>query len=368
MIFLILIFLVAGTSVQGTDLNVYFGTGGTVAKGIYHARFDPEKGLLSEAKLAAPIGNPGFLALHPDKQKLYAVGQLEGRTVVAGYQINPSGVLTLLTVSPIPNAKGSHLAVHPSGKFLLTAQYRGGFTALFPLDRDGKLGTAVVTEHQGGSNIVPGRQDKPHPHWCGYSPDGQYALIPDLGMDGIVIYHVDQEKPAISYHGFVAAIPGGGPRHMRFSVDGKFIYLLNELSLSVTTFEYDSETGTATRLSTTPALSEEVKDKEVFNSAAEILVHTNRRFVYSSNRGNDSITSYNANPATGLLTVTEVEPIRGAWPRNINLDSSGRCLLAAGARSNTISVFAIDQSSGELTFQPKSIINVPGPICILFVE
>ena len=215
---------------------------------------------------------------------------------------------------------------------------------------------------------MPGRQDKPHPHWCGFSPDGQYAFVPDLGMDGIVIYRVDQDKPAIINHGFTATVPGGGPRHMRFSVDGKFIYLLNELSLSVTTFKYAATTGTATRLSTTPALSEEVKDKEVFNSAAEILVHPNGRFVYSSNRGNDSVTAYNVDPATGLLTVTEVEPIRGAWPRNINLDSSGRWLLAAGAHSNTISVFSIDQSTGELTFQPKSIINVPGPICILFLE
>ncbi|MFC1569974.1 lactonase family protein [bacterium] len=365
---LILIIFISGTSVHGNVLNVYFGTGGTTAKGIYHATFDPETGKLSDAKLAAQLNNPGFLALHPDKQKLYAVGQLEGRAVVAGYQINPSGVLTQFTVSSIPDGTGTHLAVHPSGKFLLTAQYGGGSTALFPLDRDGKLGTSMAIEHEGGSNVVPGRQDKPHPHWCGYSPEGQYALIPDLGLDGIVIYHADQDKPAISYHGFAAAIPGGGPRHMRFSVDGKFIYLLNELTVSVTTFAYNSETGTAVRMSTTPALTEEVKDKEGFNSAAEILVHPNGRFVYSSNRGHDSITSYLADPATGHLTVTEVESIRGAWPRNINLDGSGRWLLAAGAHSNTISVFAIDQSSGELTFQPKSIINVPGPICILFVE
>jgi 6-phosphogluconolactonase len=236
------------------------------------------------------------------------------------------------------------------------------------LDQDGKLGKSVLTEHHGGSNVIPERQDKPHPHWCGFSPDGQYAFVPDLGMDGIVIYRVDQDKPAIINHGFAATVPGGGPRHMRFSVNGKFIYLLNELSLSVTTFKYEASTGTAIRLSTTPALSEEVIKKEVSNSAAEILVHPNGRFVYSSNRGNDSITSYIADPETGLLTVNEVEPIRGAWPRNINMDCSGRWLLAAGAHSNTISVFMIDQTTGELTHKPKSIINVPGPICILFWE
>ncbi len=355
------------TVVQGNLLNVYFGTGGKATRGIYHATFDQEKGKLSEAKLAAEISAPGFLALHPDKQKLYAVGQLEGEDVVTGYKIGPSGILTQFTSSNIQDGKGTHIAVHPSGRFLLTAQYSGGSVALFSLDRNGKLGTSVITEHKGGSNVVSSRQNKPHPHWCGYSPDGQYAFVPDLGMDGIVIYRVDQENPAIRNHGFAASVPGAGPRHMRFSVDGKFIYLLNEIALSVTTFQYDSAKGTTTRLSTTPALSEEIKVKELSNAAAEILVHPNGQFIYSSNRGNDSVTSYLRDSVTGRLTVSDVKPIRGSWPRNINMDPAGRWLLAAGAHSNTISVFAIDQATGELTFRRKSIINVPGPICILFV-
>jgi 6-phosphogluconolactonase len=143
---------------------------------------------------------------------------------------------------------------------------------------------------------------------------------------------------------------------------------LNELTLSVTTFAYNEATGTAVKKSTTAALSEAVKARETFNSAAEILVHPNGQFVYSSNRGNDSVTAYRADPETGRLTVTEVEPIRGAWPRNINMDPSGRWLLAAGAHSNTVAVHAIDQDTGELTYQRQRIINVPGPICVLFVE
>ena len=120
------------------------------------------------------------------------------------------------------------------------------------------------------------------------------------------------------------------------------------------------------RLNTIPALSKEVKDQEKANAAAEILVHPNGKFVFSSNRGHDSITSYRISSAKGNLSVIEVEPIRGSWPRNINMDPSGKWLLSAGARSNTISVHAIDQTTGMLTFQQKSIINVPGPICILF--
>jgi len=155
---------------------------------------------------------------------------------------------------------------------------------------------------------------------------------------------------------------------MRFSVDGNFIYLLNELSLSVTTFQYDAKKGATKRLTTTPALSESDKSEEVFNSSSEILVHPNGKFVYSANRGDDTVTAYQANRNTGELTVTEVEPVRGAFPRNINLEPSGKWLLAAGQHSNTIAVFAIDQSTGEITYQLNSVVNVPGPICILFNE
>lgn len=351
---------------HASEVDVFFGTGGRGSKGIYHATFDTEKGKLSNAKLAAEISSPGFLALHPDGDKLYAVARVEGGSGAAGFHIKQGGKLEQFTSAKNPDGGGAHIAVHPSGNFLLTAQYGGGSTALFPIDDDGNLSAPTVSEHTGGSKVVGNRQDSPHPHYAGFSPDARFAFVPDLGTDNIHIYKVDPNKPSITGHGLAESVPGGGPRHMRFSADGKFIYLLNELELSVTTFAYDAENGTTQRLTTTRAISPEVKAKENFNSAAEILVHPNGKFVFSSNRGNDSVTAYRADPATGKLTVTEVEPIRGAWPRNINLDPTGSYLLAAGADSNTIAVHQIDQLTGELTFVTKSIINVPGPICILF--
>ncbi|MFT4641337.1 MAG: 6-phosphogluconolactonase [Verrucomicrobiales bacterium] len=360
--------LLTATLTQAEPIHVFFGTGGGESKGIYHATFDPDKGKLSKPSLAAEISSPGFLALHPDGTRLYAVGKTPNGPGVAAYAIHEGGKLILLNTAPTGDGGGAHVAVHPSGKCLLTAQYGGGSVALFGLESDGKLsGPATVTKHEGGSRVVPGRQESPHPHYCGFSPDGQYAFVPDLGMDGIVIYKIDSDKPAITKHGFAASVAGGGPRHMRFSVDGKFIYLLNEMALSVTTFAYDAAEGSTTLLSTTPALTDALMAQQTFNSASEILVHPNGNFVYSANRGNDSVTAYRANPETGELAVAEVEPMRGAWPRNINLDPSGKWLLAAGAQSNTVAVFAIDPDTGALVFQNNSIVNVPGPICVLFV-
>lgn len=351
-----------------TPLHVYFGTGGPGAEGIYHATFDSATGKLTPATLAARVRSPGFLALHPAGDRLYAVAETENGPGAAGYRIGVDGTLTPLTAAPTGDGGGAHIAVHPTGRFLLTAQYGGGSVALFPLDTDGRLGPAQLSRHTGGSGVVASRQKAPHPHWCGFSPDGRFALVPDLGLDGFVIYRVDADAPAITRHGFAASVPGGGPRHMRFSPDGRFIYLLNELSLSVTTYAWDAAAGTARALATVAALSEEAKAAEAFNSAAEILVHPSGRFVYSSNRGHDSVTVYRADPATAALEVVQVQPVRGAFPRNINLDPTGGWLLAAGADSNTISVHKIHEETGRLTYQTRSVINVPAPICILFVR
>lgn len=347
---------------------VYFGTGGPGAKGIYRATFDSKSGKLTAAELVAEVGGPGFLALHPDRTKLYAVANFSGGPGAIGYTIGAGGALEVVNSAPTGDGGAAHIAVHPSGKFLLTAQYGGGSTALFPLDAAGKLGPAQLVRHKGGSGVVKPVQEKPHAHMIAFSPDGRFALVPDLGLDGIMIYRLNLDAPAIERHGFAAAVPGGGPRHLKFSPDGKFIYLLNELASSVTTLAWDAAAGTAKQLATVPALSADVKAKEAMNAAAEILVHANGRFLYSSNRGNDTVTVYRADPATAALQVIQVQPVRGAFPRNIALSPDGGWLLAAGADSNTVAVHKVDQTTGELTYQTKGVINVPAPICILFVQ
>jgi len=354
------------------QVDVWFGTTTSnkgLSKGIYHAKFNTDKGTLTNPTLAAEINKPGFLTMHPSGNMLYAVADPASGPAVIAYRVKRSDGQTKLervNSVAIGDGTGVHLTVDNTGKFLMTAQYGGGSTALFDLADDGSIASRrQLLKHSGGSGIVDRRQDKPHAHWIGTSPDNQFVFVPDLGMDKVVIWRLDASTATLTPHGFGTCPPGSGPRHMKFHPSGTHIYVLNELTLSITTFAYDPAAGTMTPIQTVETLSEKTKAKEVFNSASEIRVHPSGKFVYSANRGHDSISVFRVDEATKKLTIVEVEPIRGSWPRNFNLDPTGKWLIAAGQKSNTATVFSIDQSSGELTFVRQSA-TVPSSICVLF--
>ena len=354
-------------------LDVWIGTttlDSGLSKGIYHATFNTQDGSLTQPQLAAELENPGFLALHPGGEILYSTGTVAGEPSVVAFKIDGAGgeaTLSLINSQVIGDGPAAHLSTDHTGRVLLSAQYGGGSTAIFPLARHGAIGQrSGLIKHGAGSGVVAHRQDKPHAHWVGTSPDNRFVFVPDLGMDKVVIYSLDSENADLAAHGFGVLPPGSGPRHMKFHPDGGTIYVLNELTLSVTVFAYDAGQGEMVAVQTIPTLSEADKAKEVFVSASEIRVHPSGKFVYAANRGHDTITAFRTGSDGGRLTLTEVEPIRGSWPRNFNLDPSGKWLLAAGRDSNTISVFAIDQQTGELTYT-RTMVIVPTPICILFV-
>jgi len=346
---------------------LFIGTNGKEAEGIYLAHFNESNGRATPPILAAKIDSPNFLTRHPTKPIIYAVAKWEKTAGVVGYLFDENGNLNEFTRLECPDGLGCHLAIHPSGQFLLTAQYGRGSVACFPLNKTGELLDVQVYPHGGGSGVVTNRQNSPHPHWCGFSPCGKFALVPDLGLDQIVTYRIKKNPPELILHNKIDSLPGGGPRHMKFSTDGKYIYLLDELSLVIETFLWEPTQGQATRISSIPTLTEQEKVEESFNSAAEIRVHPSGRWVYSSNRGHDSISVFETGP-NGLLQNIQKQPVRGAFPRNFTLNQKGTWLVAAGQDSNTVSSHRINQETGKLTYQRGSIFNVPNPTCLLFIE
>jgi 6-phosphogluconolactonase len=346
-------------------------TSKTTSKGIYAYRFDPEKGQLTSIGIAAETTDPSFLAVHPNGKYLYAVNEIanfNGGTsgAVSAFAIDAkAGALKFLNQVPTRGAGPCHVSLDKEGAFVLVANYDSGSIASFPVHDDGSLGTTSGFVQHSGSGPDKERQEGPHAHWIGTSPDNRFALAVDLGLDQVDVYGFDSIKgvftPVLS--GFAKVKPGAGPRHLAFHPNGKFAYVLSEMESSVTVFSYQAKTGGLTSLQTISALP---KDYAGPKEAAEIAVHSSGKFLYTSNRGHDSIAVFTIDEKKGTLKSLGQVLTGGKAPRHFAIDPTGAYLLAENQESNNIVVFHIDPATGSLTPTGQTI-EVPSPVCITFV-
>ncbi|AWB68261.1 hypothetical protein C2869_18395 [Saccharobesus litoralis] len=335
--------------------------------GIYRLTINGQKNRLAKPQKVADVNHVGFLTQHPTKAILYAVAN-HNEAVVMGFTKHKNGQLSMLNSQAINDGQtaGTHLAVHPSGKWLTTVQYRTGSVSVFPLAADGQIKPRSQLIHHQAVKQQGSKKTKPaRPHWVGYSPDGRFVFIPDLGQDQIVIYQVT-EQGQLQAHGFSQVKKGSGPRHMKFSKDGNFVYLLNELAMTVSVFAYDAQQGTLTAIQDDQATIDEADWRTASrHSASEIRVHANGQLIYTANRGHDSISIFKVSD-NGQIKRIANESVRGAEPRNFALDNTGQWLVSAGLASNSLSLFTVDPVSGLLQFQRGQVQAVPKPLCVLF--
>jgi 6-phosphogluconolactonase len=354
---------------QAENIHVWLGTGKSPqSKGIYHCTLDTNNGKLSDPRLVAEMEGPGFLAKHPKLPILYAVGAINNEQVVAAFAIEAgksAPELKLLNFLAIGDGGAAHVSVDRTGAMLMTAQYGAGSVAAFSLRPDGSLKERTqLIKHSGGSRVVANRQDAPHAHWTGFSPDNQFAFVPDLGIDRVMIYKVRAESAKLEQHGEGVVPPGSGPRHMKFHPNGKWIYVLNELSLTVTVFDYDAAAGTMHPKQTIATVDSQELEKEKAKSASEVRVHPNGKFIYSANRGHDTITAFSVNESDGKLHVIQVANARAVTPRNFNVTPDGKWLLSAGQASHTLAAFSLNPGTGLLVFN-QNCVYAPSCICVL---
>lgn len=351
-------------------IGTYTGKG---SQGIYVAEFDLASGQLDKPSLAAKLDNPSFLAIHPSGKYLYAAGEIgnfQGKKAgaVSALEIDAStGKLTLLNQQSSMGAGPCYVTVDRSGKVALVANYGGGSIASLPIGSDGKLAEAASAIQHEGSSVNKSRQESPHAHSINVDPDNRFAFAADLGLDKVLIYKLDPATARLSANdpAYAATPPGGGPRHFAFHPSGKYAYVCNELTSSVTAFSYDAATGALTTLHTLSTLPEGY-DKPG-NSTAEIQVHPSGKFVYVSNRGHDSLAIFAINEATGKLTAVGHESTGGKTPRNFGIDPTGKYIVACNQNSGTVHVFAVDAQSGKLKPTGSSI-EVANPVCVKFLK
>ena len=359
---------VAAAAEKPGPVTVYVGTytDGT-SRGIYRLTFDPAGGTMTEPVLAVETKNPSFLALHPNGRFLYAVGEISSfqgaRTgVVSAFAIDPkTGDLALLNQQSSEGGGPCHLAVDKTGRDVLVANYGGGTVAVLPIEADGRLKPASSVQAHQGSGPNKGRQEKPHAHGIYLDAAERFALSPDLGADRVFVYRFDAAKGMLEAHGSGTLEPGSGPRHLAFHPTGKYLYVINELLSTVSVFSYDAEKGALTPIQTVSALPAGFSGT---SWTAEVAVSPDGRFVYGSNRGDDTLAVFRVDAATGRLTAAGHAPVGGKTPRHFAIDPTGRFILAGHQGSGTIAVLRLDPKTG-IPSPVGSPVKVDKPVCLL---
>ena len=352
------------------NFAVYFGTYTTgKSKGIYRATFDAATGKLGEPALAAETKNPSFLAIHPGRKFLYAVGELSGKKggAISAFAIEPDGSLKLLNQQSTVGVGPCYVGLDRAGKNALVANYGGGSVAVLPVGGDGKLGEHTAFVQHTGSSVNPKRQTGPHAHSIFLDAANRFAFAPDLGLDKVMIYKFDPAKGALAANdpAFGKVAPGSGPRHFAFHPNGKFAYVINELTCAVTAFRYDAARGALDELQTITTLPEGESMKPEY-SCAEVVAHPNGKFLYGSNRGHNSIAVFAIDAATGKLTPVQHAPTLGKTPRNFNMDPTGAWLLAAHQSSDSVVAFRVDAVTGKIT-PTGQVLEIGAPVCVKFM-
>ncbi|MBN1506610.1 MAG: lactonase family protein [Sedimentisphaerales bacterium] len=348
------------------DTLVYVGTyTGKGSEGVYVYRLDSSTGGLTGIGKATGLQNPSYLAVDPKGRCVYAVCE-SNRGAVAALSRDPAtGELTILNEQPSGGQGPCYVTVDGEGRFVLVANYGSGHVALLPIADDGRLSPPTSVVQHEGSSVNPARQKGPHAHCIVLDAASRYALAADLGIDKVMAYRLDAEHGKLLPNDppFARCEPGSGPRHIAFHTNGKYVYVIEELSSTIESFAYDADHGTLKPLQRIGTLPEGFQGK---NTCADIHVHPSGRFLYGSNRGHDSIVSYAIDDATGRLRLIGYEPTQGKTPRNFAIDPSGTFLLAANQDSDTIVSFRINQDTGVLTPTGQTC-RVSMPVCLKMI-
>jgi len=348
------LYMLVGTYTSGTST------------GIYVYRFDEETGKAEYVSETAAV-NPSYLAVSTDERYVYSVGE-SGRDAVA-YAFSfdkKSGKLSLLNSQPTNGAAPCYISADRAGRFVVTANYSGGSVSVLPLATDGSLQPVEKVFGFEGSGPDINRQDKPHLHCAVFSPDQHYLFAADLGTDQLHKFTTNDTAPFLATGNPEAykLEPGSGPRHLTFHPNGKYAYLINELSGKVTAFHYSNGHFEPVQYITSD-MSEGVGGK----GSADIHVSPDGKFLYASNRANtNNIAIFSINDADGRLTLVGHQPT-GRHPRNFIITPNGKYLLVANMNSNLIQVFGIDRSTGLLNEdKSKQITEIDRPVCLKFIR
>ncbi|WOD44665.1 lactonase family protein [Hwangdonia lutea] len=331
--------------------TLYVGTyTNGASEGIYQFEFNSESGELTNKQLAASSENPSFISYWPDKNFMYAVNENDNGHISA-FKVENDKTLTFINKVSTEGAHPCHVAVNEQGDKAVVSNYTGGNFSLHTIKNDGALNEAFqVIDHKTDSIAS-------HAHSAQFFKDD--LLVSDLGRNAVFSYRLNSDKYELVSPSIVNLDENSGPRHFSLTKDGNFIYIINELSSTITSAK-KTENGFEL-IETLSTLDANFKGESY---CADIHLSKDEQFLYGSNRGENSIVVFKRDTVSGKLNKTQNMSVHGDWPRNFTIDPTGKFLLVANQKSNNISVFKIDEISGTLRF--LHAVELPSPVCLLF--
>jgi 6-phosphogluconolactonase len=346
---------------------LYVATRNPDRMGIAVAEFDANTGTLSAPKLTIETRDPSHFTLSADGSRLYLCNAgTPGGVSAFAVEDRKTGALRLLNYKESKGRGPSYVSVDNTGRYVLDANYGGGYVEVYSLAADGSLDQQTAFVEHTGSSVHPQRQTKPYAHWIRTDPTNNFGLVADLGTDHIVVYRFDEKTGTLAANEppFFKVNGGSGPRHLAFHPNGRWLYGAQELSNEVIAFNWDSGKGTLTQFQAVKTLPADYKEP---SSAAEIAVRNDGKFLYVSNRGHDSIAMYSIDARTGELTLRQRVPSRGKVPRYFTFDPSGKWLIVSNQEGGSLTVFAVDAKTGELSPKGEPV-PIVKPMGVVFLH
>lgn len=333
------------------------------SKGIYSFEFDSKKAKIENVKLAAQLENPTYLNISKDKKYLYSVIKKGEAGGVAAFTIDSTtNQLKPLNSQMAAGSPPCHVSMDSKNRYLFSANYHKGTVDSYLLKKEtGLISEPVSIIKHEGSGPDP-RQEKPHTHYAGVTPNEQFLVVVELGADLVLTYKVS-ENGELTEVSRLTTRPGSGPRHLVFHQNGKFAYVMTEFSSEVLALSFNRENGSFTQIQAISTLPDDFSEN---NQGSAIHISSDGKFVYAGNRGHNSIAVYSVNSDNGELQFVERVSTEGDWPRDFVMDPTEAFIIASNQNSSNLVIYSRDAESGKLTLL-QSDINVPNPVCVKFL-
>jgi 6-phosphogluconolactonase len=333
------------------------------SKGIYSFTLDTNERKIKDIQVAAELGNPTYLAISKDNRYLYSVDKEGDAGGIAAFSIGETGSLTAINRQVLEGAPPCYVSVDSKNRYVFGANYHQGLVQSHLINQeDGSvLPYASIREHE-GSGPDP-RQEKPHTHYSELTPDEKYLAVCELGIDALITYTVEEDGTLTKVN-LLPLKAGSGPRHLVFHPNGKIAYVMTEFSSEVIVLNYHPDNGHFSEVQYISTLPDDFKEN---NQGSAIHISSDGRYVYAGNRGHNSIAVFSVDSSSGELTFVEHTSTEGDWPRDFEIDPSGKFVVASNQESGNLVLYSRDEFSGRLTLI-ESDITVPYAVCVKFLN